>query len=132
MVDPMGPTVVAAADMVIVEVLAMVKLVMKDVQEEHLNSTVGLDEEMNSNGKGLDEGTGVHRMMTLQSKQLVIEEVVNETEKILADEKRIGEEDAAEGNKDSPANENEEKESEDKEMTLEEYEKVLEEKRKAL
>ena len=44
MVDPMGPTVVAAADMVIVEVLAMVKLVMKDVQEEHLNSTVGLDE----------------------------------------------------------------------------------------
>ena len=28
--------------------------------------------EMNSNGKGLDEGTGVHRMMTLQSKQLFI------------------------------------------------------------
>ena len=44
----------------------------------------------------------------------MIEEVVNETEKILADEKRIGEEDAAEGNKDSPANENEEKEPEDK------------------
>ena len=40
----MGPTVVAAADMVVVEVLAMVKLVMKDVQEEHLNATVGLDE----------------------------------------------------------------------------------------
>jgi len=44
----------------------------------------------------------------------VIEEVVNETEKILADEKPVGEEDAAEGNKDSPANENEEKEPEDK------------------
>ena len=28
--------------------------------------------EMNSNGKGLDEGTGVHRMRTLLSKQLFI------------------------------------------------------------
>jgi len=65
MVDPVGPTVVAAVDVVVVEVLAMVKLVMKDVQEEHLNATVGLDEEMNSNGKGLDVVTGVHRMMTL-------------------------------------------------------------------
>jgi len=44
MVDPVGPTVVAAVDVVVVEVLAMVKLVMKDVQEEHLNATVGLDE----------------------------------------------------------------------------------------
>ena len=44
----------------------------------------------------------------------MIEEVVHETEKVLADEKPVGEEDAAEGNKDSPANENEEKEPEDK------------------
>ena len=65
MVDLVGPHVVVVVVAVVVEVLPTVKLVKKDVQEEHLNATVGLDEEMNSNGKGLDVVTGVHRMMTL-------------------------------------------------------------------
>lgn len=62
----------------------------------------------------------------------VNEEVVNESEKNLADVKPAGEEDAAEGNKENPTGERAEIEPEEKEMTLEEYEKVLEEKRKAL
>ncbi|CAN4127688.1 unnamed protein product [Withania somnifera] len=61
----------------------------------------------------------------------VIEEPVNEGEKIVDLEKQAGQEDAGDTNKDSPAAEPEE-EPEEKEMTLEEYEKVREEKRKAL
>lgn len=44
----------------------------------------------------------------------VTDEVVNETEKNLADEKPALDEEVADGNKDSPANETEEKEPEDK------------------
>ena len=44
MVDLVGPTVVVVVVAVVVEVLPTVKLVKKDAQEEHLNTTVGLDE----------------------------------------------------------------------------------------
>ncbi|KAH6793852.1 hypothetical protein C2S52_004329 [Perilla frutescens var. hirtella] len=63
----------------------------------------------------------------------LLEEVVNEDEKIPNVEKPSGDEAVTvDGEKEATKDENEEKEPEDKEMTLEEYEKLLEEKRKAL
>lgn len=61
LVDLVGLIVVVVA----VEALAMVKLVKMDVHGEHLNVTVGLDEEMNSSVMVLDVGTGVHSLMIL-------------------------------------------------------------------
>lgn len=61
----LGHLIAVAVVVVAVAVLATVKLVKMDAHGEHLNATVGPDEEVGSNVKVLDVVTGEHSLMKL-------------------------------------------------------------------